>query len=407
MAVESTAAPTTTTSSSRPAAGSDDMRANVRTMMGLLMKHKGGPGFGAGRIVGPERERFENLAQSVTATLREEAMLYPDPELEGEGMDLQVGTTAPAAMAPATPNAASAPPASPAVAAGSVTSMIACIEGAMQMYKNSPPELHESVIVTLRAALLSAVNTCNELVGEGAAASLAAATSLPTAGQAQASRTERVQSMISCIEGAIQMYRNSPPELQSSILVTLRAALLSAVGTCNGIIADQEVENVQSYQQQQQQHSPPPPPVEAEEEASQKERDFYAVVPTEGNDLPEAAEEVTDPSIGQQQAQVEQQQTPEPAQQQPPVHAGDDPNTAFLIDVYDRLSAAAGDGNLGLKQDISPEEAAALSADIADARVLLVDELENGIPKENDSEQASKTASKYRDLLTRAKAATS
>ena len=41
----------------------------------------------------------------------------------------------------------------------------------------------------------------------------------------------------------------SPPELQRGVILTLRTALLSAVNTCNKIIAENDVENFQQYQQ--------------------------------------------------------------------------------------------------------------------------------------------------------------
>ena len=40
------------------------------------------------------------------------------------------------------------------------------IDAQVMMYKNSPPELQESVLVMLRGALLSGIRTCNELVND-------------------------------------------------------------------------------------------------------------------------------------------------------------------------------------------------------------------------------------------------
>lgn len=367
-----------TQDAARPEAGSDEMRADVRTMMGLLMKHKGGPGFGVGRIVGRERELFESLARSVTATLRDEAMLYPD-DLVGEGIDLQVEASPSSNMqlppTPAVPTSHENGSTSSQSSTGNVDGMVACIEGAVLMYRNSPPNLQESVVMTLRAALLSAVNTCNQIVGDDA----------PSAQVPTPPQNSDLLPTIACVEGAIQMYKNSPEELKPTVLVTLRAALLSAVATCNAVVANNEVANVQSYQSTA---------TEAQMQPEEK-KEFYSVVPTGGDPTADsAADEVTAESPADLVEPVAQAEAAAKI-----IYEGDDPNTDFFVDVYERLRNAAGDGNLGLRKDLTSEEAGALADDIADARVLLVDELDNGIPKPENEEKASSTASKYQQLL--------
>ena len=50
-----------------------EVRRGLRTLMGLILKHRGGPGFGKGRIKGDEAEGFEKLLGEITDLLRSEA----------------------------------------------------------------------------------------------------------------------------------------------------------------------------------------------------------------------------------------------------------------------------------------------------------------------------------------------
>ena len=62
------------------------------------------------------------------------------------------------------------------------------------MFKNSPPELKPSVLVPLRAALMSAVNTCNSILGNEIELPLNAASA----------DMSQIDNSIVCIEGAIE-----------------------------------------------------------------------------------------------------------------------------------------------------------------------------------------------------------
>jgi hypothetical protein len=371
---------TTADTVSRPAAGSDAMRADLRTVMGLLCKHRGGPGFGVGRIIGAERARFESLVQAVTGTLREEALLYPDSELDGEGIDLQIAKqNAPTLAVSSLPT-----PASDSVAASSssvnVDGMIACIEGAILMYKNSPPELLESVLVTLRAALLSAVNTCNIVVGDSAPTP-----TVPSSDSSVQSNPARIQSMVACMEGAIVMYKNSPADIQSSVLITLRAALLAAVNTCNTILAEKEIENVQAYQAAATSAG-----VTAEPKSKTKPEFYNVVSSNEAGDTEATPAESASAPLKMS-------------------YSGNDPNSIMMKAVFEKLSAAVGSGKMGLREDLKPAEASSLADDIADMRVLLVDELDNGIPESNGENTempntSEDSSSKYQQMLAKARA---
>jgi len=141
---EPSAAPSRVSESSAPfTSATSGNRSEIRTLMGLILKHRGGPGFGAGRLRYDDIQRFEQMSANVLTQLRQES--------GHESLPIDMNAQAPVSS--------DAP-----VGASKVESMVACLDGALAMYKNSPPELRDSVLVTLRAALLSAVTTCNEIV---------------------------------------------------------------------------------------------------------------------------------------------------------------------------------------------------------------------------------------------------
>jgi hypothetical protein len=175
---------------SAPAAEEEDAsevtRRNIRTLMGLILKHRGGPGFGAGRLKAAEAERFESLLGEVTKMLRSEALAAPSTggsELKVEPAQSVAPPQPPPPQQQVAPSVQQvAPPAQAATVAppsfGTMTfsgpppvddrmsRTMACVEGAVQMYKNSPPEIQEGILMPLRAALMSAVNTCNQVIAE-------------------------------------------------------------------------------------------------------------------------------------------------------------------------------------------------------------------------------------------------
>jgi hypothetical protein len=137
---------------------SEDTRRMIRTLMGLLLKHRGGPGFGHGRLKGVEAERLEIALDNVLSTLKEEAgMASP--------------TTAPPAAS--IPVAAPVPPAPPAPVStssaplsGPLAGAIACVDAAVSMYKNADAAGREDLLLPLRDALLSSVSSINKVVPE-------------------------------------------------------------------------------------------------------------------------------------------------------------------------------------------------------------------------------------------------
>jgi hypothetical protein len=52
--------------------GNADLESELRTGLGLLLKHRGGPGFGHGRLNGVELDSLENRLRSITKKLSKE-----------------------------------------------------------------------------------------------------------------------------------------------------------------------------------------------------------------------------------------------------------------------------------------------------------------------------------------------
>jgi hypothetical protein len=384
-------------------------RQDVRTLMGLLLKHRGGPGFGAGRLVGADTTRFDSLSEKVLATLRSEAVsnpvsFAPATALEPPSRPI-VSAEKPVATAPSVGGGAIAQ--SVRVPVGDrINGMLACIEGAILMYRNAPLELQGSVLITLRAALMSAVGTCNEIVAGQQVEQMEAyrtalsdprtrTSALTTNGSSQPSLVamdggslissgnsaastshipiaDRVISTLACIEGAIVMYRNSPLELQGSVLVTLRAALLSAIGTFTDILAPVQADQQQPFNGYGAATTTVP---------SATPRQFYDVVP-ETSENSDASSSVSFESN--------------------PGTSAVDENSAFLETVYNKLKNAAGGGKMGLRDDLDPADAESLADDISRMRALLVEEL-NG-PAGTSSSSPSSAASKYQEMLAKARA---
>lgn len=331
----------------------EDSKRKIRTLMGMILKHRGGPGFGKGRLKGREIEQFDNLLQEVTGLLR----------VEAAQSSVAVSNAAPTLQRPSVPQQVMTPTVAvvntPATSVSPLPldSMIACIEGAILMYKNSPAELKSTVMVTLRAALAAAVKTCDSVIGSDP-------NPIPTA-------ASQVDGTIAVIEGAVSMYRNSPPELQSSVLITLRAALRIAVSTCDSLLGAPSIEFVTPVVP-----TAPVPPVQS----------IVQQVPP------------TVPSQVVPQLSV-------------PAVPATDRNSKALNEIYEKVKAASGEGRLGLRSDLTSEEASELADGLMEMRGILMEELEAGIPDpEPETTQGggewadtASTASKYQQMLAKAK----
>lgn len=297
-----------------------ELRRGLRTLMGLILKHRGGPGFGKGRIKGAEAEGFENLLGEITAVLRQEAT-----SSGGAGASAEVKT------APAQPAAATPPPVQP-------QQVVAPPPPAQPAAVSTPPPPPQHLQqVASPATYAPPATTMME--------STAMTYSAPGLPDNRMSRT------IACVEGAVQMYRNSPPEVQEGLMVPLRGALMSAVNTCNQIIAENELENVKSYQDAVTES---PPAAQASTSAPTTPGQFFEVKPYSpgGGSAESSGEEETLSMASATMAPEPPQLASPPAVSAP---TGTDENSVFLQTVYDSLDAASGNERLGLGKLSSAE----------------------------------------------------
>eukprot|EP00980_Cylindrotheca_fusiformis_P004119 scaffold894_cov153-Cylindrotheca_fusiformis.AAC.15 len=375
----------------------DERRQKLRTFMGMLLKHRGGPGFGKGQLKGQEVDNFESLLQEVTAILRKEGM-----EAAPHDVPMMTSPVAPpvqpatySAPQPKTSVPAPTEPQSSSLTASQVNSAIACIEGATTMYKNSPPTLRESILIALRAALVSAVDTCSRAAGINEAADYG----VPQPGTAS---IDQVDGMIACIEGAVTMYNNCPDSLKKDVIVALRAALIAAVGTCNNVIGDNAIPSVAQQTPVPDTEvapvaaAPPaatPPAGTASANAPIAEMKQDETPPRESLELQEAVPSPVAPAVEDDLAM------------------GPDENSKILAGIYEKIKAASGKGILGLRSDLTSPEASVLADGITEMRSILMQELEEGIPEpeplqENvsSSGDAGSSVSKYQEMLAKAKA---
>lgn len=351
-----------------------------------------GPGFGAGRLQGAEAEKFEKLALELTDFLKQEAQQFPQDGVQ----ELQIGAEeksssgpevvnvqnpqpstpapeiVPPALTQAQPSVREPPSSIDAQEGDRIGSMILCVEGSIQMYKNAPQELKESVLVTLRAALVAALNTSNEVLNNSNPVT-SQLESLGASYDPTTSQEDRIQNLISVIEGAIVMYKNAPPTLQTSVLSTLQMAILSAVNTCNGIIAENALETATQM-----------PGLIAE--PRETEIELTDSVESPATHIPTPQQNVN---------------------KEPPTAAVEglpatDSNSRYLEKVFGMLQSAAGSGKMGLREDLTSTEAQELSEAILDMRSLLLEELDSGIPTSSPSEPPS-ASSKYQEMLKKAK----
>ena len=348
------APPTSSADSSGPAesvktrtseASSDDLRQKIRTLMGMTLKHRGGLGFGKGRLQGPDVDSFENLLEEVTGLLKEEAMQNAQGSYSAQSQTISAEPKIPADAVAEKPRTTPSPeisgtiavaPASPSDAA-QVDSMIACIEGAIMMYKNSPPEIREGVLFSLRGALNSALNTIDKVISRNVV--------------------------------------SSPQDEQEVVAVAAPAPMAPTpdIDVSPPLQYEEEVEEVVFQEPEIQQ-----PPVQ----------ETVAVVEEPASDV------VADATSGR-------------------MNMGTDANSKVLEEIYNEIKSASGDGRLGLKKNMSQEDASRVANSLEDMRSLLMQELETGIPDpepsvvlaNGDDSASSSAASKYQEMLAKARAA--
>ena len=338
-------------------ASTEDVRQKIRNLMGMTLKHRGGLGFGKGRLKGPEIDRFEKMLGEVTALLQEEAMQLQE-----------------------TSSSVPPPPPPPQTVSEDVTAAATALPAEPAPTEPSPENAEAIAVEPVSSSDASQADS----------STIAVATSAP-------SDSAQVDSVIACIEGAIMMYKNSPPELKEGVLFSLRGALNSALNTCDKVIGRNVVSNAPSQ--------PEVATVAAAEPAA----------PTaEVVDSPPL--EVQEPPAPEPVAVVQ-----EPAPAVPVVtpatsgsgNIGADANSKVLEEIYSEIKSASGDGRLGLKSDLSQDDASRVANKIEEMRSLLMEELDAGIPDAKastvpaaaESSPSSSAGSKYQQMLAKARAA--
>ena len=145
------------------AADEESSRRLIRAMMGLILKHRGGPGFGNGILKGFDVERYEKTLNEVTELLRaecgaaaEEVNQISTPAVPDSVPDVQehqqLSVTAQTDL--------SGPESIPSP----LDSSIECIEAVVKMYKEAPTEQRDELLVPLRDAFQGVVTKCDNLV---------------------------------------------------------------------------------------------------------------------------------------------------------------------------------------------------------------------------------------------------
>jgi len=126
---------------------SEETRRSIRNLMGLILKQRGGPGFGAGRLKEAEATRLENNASEITALLKLETGIDTTPSPTTVEKN-QVRLDLPVSKLDREPS--------------SVIGAIACVQAAATMYLDADAVSQDDLIVTVRDALASALDTLDD-----------------------------------------------------------------------------------------------------------------------------------------------------------------------------------------------------------------------------------------------------
>mmetsp|Transcript_8281 Transcript_8281/g.18034 ORF Transcript_8281/g.18034 Transcript_8281/m.18034 type:complete len:432 (-) Transcript_8281:109-1404(-) len=185
-------------------ADEDATRAKIRTTMGLLLKHRGGPNFGRGRLKGPEWKRFDSMVEEVVTQLYEEAGSSALPTIvAAENEEQEPDATAPVVEAQPVTRAVADQEVQPVtqvvkekqptfvqevvpktVPSSSFDSKplddsLECVQAIVTAYRVAPPGTIG--LESLRNALASAVRKCEEALGMPSSST--SATGVSTSGE--------------------------------------------------------------------------------------------------------------------------------------------------------------------------------------------------------------------------------
>eukprot|EP00984_Skeletonema_dohrnii_P028718 scaffold18793_cov113-Skeletonema_dohrnii-CCMP3373.AAC.2 len=159
----------------------DEKRRELRTLQGLLLKQRGGPGFGAGRLREAEAQRLEKSLETVMGILRSEDgdFIAGTPSTAAAVATPPPVAQAPKPVQPAQPMqppvpAQSAQPVQPIQSAPApvqsqidpMTGSIACVEAALKMYQDASPAERQVMMIPLREALMAAASGANKVISE-------------------------------------------------------------------------------------------------------------------------------------------------------------------------------------------------------------------------------------------------
>ncbi|KAL3810266.1 hypothetical protein ACHAXA_008634 [Cyclostephanos tholiformis] len=164
---------TSTISLSAPVATTDeeDVRRKVRTLQGLLLKQRGGPGFGAGRLKAPEARRLEETLEEVKGILRAELDVGGAASTASDSTETARAVVPAPTMPPPPAIIVDLPPPRTNAMSTTMTSdplagSVACVEAVLRMYKESNPAEREAMIIPLREALMAAASASNKYIAE-------------------------------------------------------------------------------------------------------------------------------------------------------------------------------------------------------------------------------------------------
>jgi len=144
----------------------DEHRGTLRTLQGLLLKQRGGPGFGAGRLKAPEAKRLEDTVEEVKGILRKEAGMKEE-ESSSPVVDAVVESPPVAVVSPPVEKVSPQPqPKTAPAVVDPLAGSVACVEAALEMYKESAPEDRAAMLIPLREAMMAAATTTNAVITE-------------------------------------------------------------------------------------------------------------------------------------------------------------------------------------------------------------------------------------------------
>ena len=169
----------TQASAAAPIDSEEEKRQKIRTLQGLLLKQRGGPGFGAGRLRAPEAQRLESTLKEVTDILHS--------EINADAGGTKTMTTLPSpsspvlTTSPVPPTPVIQPPPQKLVAEQEIPSIsqptpppadpiagtVACVEAALKMYKEASSQSErDALLVPLREAFMAAAGASNKVIAE-------------------------------------------------------------------------------------------------------------------------------------------------------------------------------------------------------------------------------------------------